>query len=180
MKTKWKEIVEGHFNYDENLPVMLLGLKRDLRDRAVRLEQARVAAAAAERRVVRYQGDDEDNVEGFGASNVQQGAGAGIVTVQQLPKPGGLSPNQEELDVIYPQEALNVAQEMRLDRYAECSALTGELCREVMEDISRAAARTTTAKGGRSDPRPARLCRGRRPPCCEIAHSHIRRPHESV
>ena len=40
---------------------------------------------------------------------------------------------------------------MRCDRYAECSALTGELMREVFEDIARVAALTTTDKGGQSD-----------------------------
>ena len=29
--------------------------------------------------------------------------------------------------IVYPQEALRVAQEMRCDRYCECSALTGEV-----------------------------------------------------
>lgn len=52
---------------------------------------------------------------------------------------------------VMPQEGLRVAQEMRCDRYAECSALTGELCREVLEDIAMTAAKTTTEKGGRSE-----------------------------
>jgi len=52
---------------------------------------------------------------------------------------------------VMPQEGLKVAQEMRCDRYAECSALTGELCREVLEDLARTAAKTTTSKGGRSE-----------------------------
>ena len=29
--------------------------------------------------------------------------------------------------IVYPQEALRIAQEMRCDRYCECSALTGEV-----------------------------------------------------
>lgn len=37
---------------------------------------------------------------------------------------------------------------MRCDRYAECSAVTGELMQEVMEDIARTAAKTTTEAGG--------------------------------
>ena len=40
---------------------------------------------------------------------------------------------------------------MRCDRYAECSALTGELMNEVFEDIARTAAKTTTEAGGLSD-----------------------------
>jgi len=53
-------------------------------------------------------------------------------------------------ECVMPQEGLRVAQEMRCDRYAECSALTGELMWEVLEDITRTAARTTTENGGLS------------------------------
>ena len=51
---------------------------------------------------------------------------------------------------IYPQEGVRVAQEMRCDRYAECSAVTGELMDQVIEDVARTAAKTTTEKGGKS------------------------------
>ncbi|KAI4234519.1 MAG: hypothetical protein L6R40_006724 [Gallowayella cf. fulva] len=54
----------------------------------------------------------------------------------------------EEEGVIYPQEAYRIAQEMRCDRYAECSAVTGELISEVFEDIARTAAKTKTDAGG--------------------------------
>lgn len=50
--------------------------------------------------------------------------------------------------IIYPQEGVRVAQEMRCDKYMECSAVTGELVHEVFEDICRTAAMSTTAKGG--------------------------------
>ncbi|KAI9046775.1 hypothetical protein LZ554_009512 [Drepanopeziza brunnea f. sp. 'monogermtubi'] len=50
--------------------------------------------------------------------------------------------------IIYPQEAYRVAQEMRCDRYLECSAATGELVREVFEDICRTAALAGTKEGG--------------------------------
>jgi Ras family protein A len=53
--------------------------------------------------------------------------------------------------IIYPQEAYRVAQEMRCDKYMECSAVTGELVHEVFEDICRTAAMTTTSKGGLSE-----------------------------
>lgn len=89
--THWKHIVETHFNYDESLPVVLLGLKRDLR------------------------------------------------------KDG--PPN-----IVFPHEAVNLAQQMRCDRYCECSAVTGELCKEVFEDIVKTAAMTTTADGGKTAP----------------------------
>ncbi|KAI4106019.1 MAG: hypothetical protein L6R37_002382 [Teloschistes peruensis] len=83
----WRKDITRHYSVDgEDVPVMLLGLKRD----------ARV----------------------------------------------------EELGVIYPQEGYRIAQEMRCDRYAECSAVTGELISEVFEDIARTAAKTKTEAGG--------------------------------
>ncbi|MCJ1293376.1 hypothetical protein MMC34_004930 [Xylographa carneopallida] len=54
--------------------------------------------------------------------------------------------------VIYPQEGYRIAQEMRCEQYAECSAVTGEYVDEVMEDIARLAAQTTTEKGALSEP----------------------------
>lgn len=89
LRGRWRVEVEAHFNYDEKMPVMVLGLKRDLR--------------------------------------------------------------KEDGRCVMPQEGLGVAQGMRCDRYAECSAVTGELCREVLEDIAQTAAKTTTEKGGRSE-----------------------------
>jgi Ras family protein A len=53
--------------------------------------------------------------------------------------------------IIYPQEAYRIAQEIRCDKYMECSAFTGELVHEVLEDICRTAAMTTTSKGGLSE-----------------------------
>ena len=44
--------------------------------------------------------------------------------------------------IVYPQEALRIAQEMRCDRYCECSALTGEV-----SEISR----KTSLYDGRAD-----------------------------
>lgn len=96
LKDTWKNIVEVHFNYDESIPVLVLGLKRELR---------------------------RDGVA----------------------------------DMVYPQEALRVAAEMRCDRYCECSAVTGELCAEVWEDIVKTALATTTEEGGRSEPPPCTL-----------------------
>ncbi|OKL63006.1 hypothetical protein UA08_01544 [Talaromyces atroroseus] len=53
----------------------------------------------------------------------------------------------ENDEIIYPQEAYRIAQELHCDRYAECSALTGELVSEAFEDIARMAAMSTTEKG---------------------------------
>ncbi|PGH10894.1 hypothetical protein AJ80_07337 [Polytolypa hystricis UAMH7299] len=57
----------------------------------------------------------------------------------------------ENDSTIYPQESYRIAQELRCDRYAECSALTGELIPEVFEDIARLAARSTTEAGGQTE-----------------------------
>ncbi|KAK2739226.1 hypothetical protein FQN55_009506 [Onygenales sp. PD_40] len=56
----------------------------------------------------------------------------------------------ENSTTIYPQEGYRIAQELRCDRYAECSAITGELIPEVFEDIATVAAKTTTEAGGQS------------------------------
>ncbi|KAI9369735.1 P-loop containing nucleoside triphosphate hydrolase protein [Aspergillus egyptiacus] len=52
--------------------------------------------------------------------------------------------------LIYPQEAYRIAQELRCDRYAECSAVTGELMPQAFEDLARLAYATTTAEGGQT------------------------------
>ena len=57
---------------------------------------------------------------------------------------------KEGEETIWPQEAYRIAQEMRCDRYAECSAVTGELMHEVFEDIAKVAAKTMTTAGGQS------------------------------
>ncbi|CAG8295267.1 unnamed protein product [Penicillium olsonii] len=86
----WRNDITRYFQYGhgERLPVMMLGLKRDLR---------------------------------------REGEG-----------------------IIYPQEGYRIAQELRCDRYAECSAVTGELLAETFEDLARLAAMTTTEEGGQS------------------------------
>ncbi|KAJ5155021.1 Small GTPase superfamily Rho type [Penicillium coprophilum] len=88
---QWRNDITRYFQYGhgERLPVMMLGLKRDLR---------------------------------------REGEG-----------------------IIYPQEAYRIAQELRCDRYAECSAVTGELLAETFEDLARLAAMATTEKGGQSE-----------------------------
>ncbi|KAK4462423.1 GTP-binding protein RHO4 [Cladorrhinum samala] len=53
--------------------------------------------------------------------------------------------------IIYPQEAYAKAQEMRADKYMECSAVTGELMTEVFDDICATALKTTTDTGGQSE-----------------------------
>lgn len=92
LQAKWKNMVEMHFNYDESLPVIVLGLKRDVRSK-----------------------EDYDGKVRMIHSDVD--------TVYDE---SGASLNGRTF--VYPQEALRVAQEMRCDRYCECSALTGEVC----------------------------------------------------
>ncbi|KAK3946094.1 hypothetical protein QBC46DRAFT_335537 [Diplogelasinospora grovesii] len=53
--------------------------------------------------------------------------------------------------IIYPQEAYRIAQEMRADKYMECSAVTGELLGEAFEDICTTAANTKSPEGGQSE-----------------------------
>jgi hypothetical protein len=57
----------------------------------------------------------------------------------------------EDANTIYPQEAYRIAQELRCDRYLECSAMTGELMKEVFEDIAKTAVGTTTDSKGLSE-----------------------------
>ncbi|KAK4166677.1 GTP-binding protein RHO4 [Cladorrhinum sp. PSN259] len=87
----WVNQVRSTFTTSDTLPLLVLGLKRDLRS--------------------------EDDPNG----------------------------------IIYPQEAYAKAQEMRADKYMECSAVTGELMTEVFDDICATALKTTTDAGGQSE-----------------------------
>ncbi|TVY13269.1 GTP-binding protein rhoA [Lachnellula arida] len=49
--------------------------------------------------------------------------------------------------IMYPQEAYRVAQELRCDKYMECSAVSGELLAEVWEDVCRTAVRSVGGAG---------------------------------
>ncbi|KAJ2959766.1 hypothetical protein NQ176_g11093 [Zarea fungicola] len=53
--------------------------------------------------------------------------------------------------IIYPQEAYQMAQTLRADRYVECSAVTGDLVKLAFEDICATAVKQTTATGGQSE-----------------------------
>ncbi|KLU81687.1 hypothetical protein MAPG_00771 [Magnaporthiopsis poae ATCC 64411] len=91
MQRVWIKEVRSTFPEGDSLPILVLGLKRDLRS--------------------------EDDPNG----------------------------------IIYPQEAYRIAQEMRADKYAECSAVTGELLSEAFEDVYKTAVKTTTDQGGQSE-----------------------------
>jgi len=52
--------------------------------------------------------------------------------------------------IIYPQEAYQLAQAMRADKYMECSAMTGELVKEAFEEICFTAVKTVKEGDGQS------------------------------
>jgi len=58
----------------------------------------------------------------------------------------------EDPNVIYPEEAYRIAQELHCDTYAECSALTGELIPQVFEDVSELAVKTLSGNSGNYQP----------------------------
>lgn len=123
LQTHWIRIAEDHFNPDDSIPIIVLGLQRDVRGREDYRGSVRPSAHSPPPSISEPITDEDS------ASSA-------------LP----LNPRT----FTYPQEALRVAQEMRCDRYCECSALTGELFREVVEDLARTAALTTTEQGGRT------------------------------
>ncbi|KAI1471324.1 P-loop containing nucleoside triphosphate hydrolase protein [Daldinia caldariorum] len=88
---QWIKQVQANFQTSDCLPVIVLGLKRDLRSET---------------------------------------------------DPNG---------IIYPQEGYKVSQEMRVDKYVECSAVTGELLKLAFEEICNTAVKMTVASGGQSE-----------------------------
>lgn len=52
-----------------------------------------------------------------------------------------------QYECVMPEEGLQAAREMRLDRYAECSALTGELMWEATQDLTKMAAKAVVDTG---------------------------------
>ncbi|KAI3323924.1 P-loop containing nucleoside triphosphate hydrolase protein [Xylariaceae sp. AK1471] len=91
MEQVWTKEVRSTFHTSHRIPVMVVGLKRDLRSET---------------------------------------------------DPNG---------VIYPQEGYKVSQDMRADKYVECSAVTGELLKLAFEEICATAAQTTSEAGEQSD-----------------------------
>ncbi|CAH0014560.1 unnamed protein product [Clonostachys rhizophaga] len=53
--------------------------------------------------------------------------------------------------IIYPQEGYQAAQQLRADRYIECSAVTGELLKLAFEDLCKTAIKCKSAAGGQSE-----------------------------
>jgi len=77
--------------------------------------------------------------------------GSDVLPVLVLGLKRDLRSEDDPNGIIYPQEAYRIAQEMRADKYMECSAVTGELLPETFEDIYLAAAKSTTAEGAQSE-----------------------------
>ncbi|KAI9827113.1 MAG: hypothetical protein M1819_007004 [Sarea resinae] len=132
--SRWKKEIMLHFASNRDVPTMLLGLKRDLR--------GKIDAGAA-------------STGGGGGGGIGRGSGSSAMgsrggAQQAAPPPPGPSNPTTDIHIIYPHEAVGVAQSLRCDRYAECSAATGELMFEVFEDLARMAAGTTTDGGGLS------------------------------
>ncbi|KAK8152838.1 hypothetical protein IWX90DRAFT_411384 [Phyllosticta citrichinensis] len=127
LRDRWLPLADVAFNRDERVAVLVLGLGRDRRDGA------------------RYR-DESEGDEGKGGcreeSERDREAGDGD---------GGTGDGEDDGGgVVTPHEALAVAQAMRCDRYAECSALTGELCGLVVEDVAKMAAAAVGEDGGRT------------------------------
>jgi Ras family protein A len=99
----WRRVFAERYEAElgVQVPVMLMGFKRDLRT------------------------DQKEMISGIEAGT-----------------------DKEEFTCVMPEQGLRAAREMRCDRYAECSATTGELMFEVLEDLTRMAAGTTTRNGG--------------------------------
>lgn len=91
LQTRWIGEVRTVFPHRDGLPILVLGLKRDLRR--------------------------EDDPNG----------------------------------TLYPHEAYNLSQQLRADMYLECSAVTGELMPQVVDDICRRAVKTASPEGGQSE-----------------------------
>ncbi|KAI4114174.1 MAG: hypothetical protein LQ345_005007 [Seirophora villosa] len=100
-----KEVTRHHRRDGEDVPLMVLGLKRDAR------------------------------VEEEGIIYPQE-VSVAVLTLQNY--------------LTKLRQGFRIAQEMRCDRYCECSAISGELVHEVFEDIARTAALTKTNAGGLS------------------------------
>ncbi|KAK7535311.1 uncharacterized protein J3D65DRAFT_669393 [Phyllosticta citribraziliensis] len=120
LRDRWLPLADVAFNRDERVAVLVLGLGRDRRDGA------------------RYR-DESEGGEGKG----------GYCEERERDREAG-DGEDDGGGVVSPHEALAVAQAMRCDRYAECSALTGELCGLVVEDVAKMAVAAVGEGGGRT------------------------------
>jgi hypothetical protein len=125
----WLPQLRLHYPDEEGMRILLLGLKRDERtDEKVRRE--------------RRGGSD-------GKCMVSSRDMRGIEVDSTSKQSDTYTDDAEDWEYVcvMPEEGLQTARHMGVDRYAECSAETGELMYEVVEDITRMAAKTTVEDG---------------------------------
>jgi Ras family protein A len=129
----WKPLVETQFNDDDTLPVVLLGLKRDVRGQDD------------------YGGSVKPAIDGTQPEDQQPINGRKFVYPQE-----GLASAQKMRCDRYCECSAMTGEVRTPTNFTPCStALTMmKLCREVFEDIAKTAAMTTTAKGGQTDGTP--------------------------
>ena len=126
----WKPLVETHFNDNDTLPVVLLGLKRDVRSQDDYGGSVKPASDAT-------QSEDRDPINGRKFLYPQEALG--IAQKMRCDRYCECSAVTGEVSI---SRSLNI----------RFSALTvPQLCREVFEDIAKTAAMTTTARGGQTD-----------------------------
>jgi Ras family protein A len=129
----WKTLVETHFNDSDTLPVVLLGLKRDVRSQED------------------YGGSVKPAIDGTVSEDQQPINGRKFVYPQE-----GLAMAQKlRCDKYCECSAVTGEASAILSTKNSFSGLIiSQLCREVFEDIAKTAAMTTTSRGGRADEPP--------------------------
>ena len=138
----WSTKLREHYPDEEGMRVLLVGLKRDLR--TDRKEKRKDWSASNGK-------GSNDTVSARPVRVLGTEIGMGAREVSNFSSTVGSSRDSEwEYECVMPEEGLQAAREMGADRYAECSAGTGELMWEVVEDITRMAAKTTVEEGRES------------------------------
>lgn len=125
----WKPLVETHFNDNDKLPVVLLGLKRDVRGQDDYGGSVKPATDGTE-----PEGQQPINGRKF----VYPQEALGIAQKMRCDRYCECSAVTGEVSVSV---SLGVVPVLMIIK----------LCREVFEDIAKTAAMTTTAKGGQTD-----------------------------
>ena len=128
----WKPLVETQFNDDDTLPVILLGLKRDVRGQED------------------YGGSVKPAIDGSQPEDQQPINGRKFV----YPQEGLASAQKMRCDRYCECSATTGEVSASYLLMSFCALTTMKLCREVFEDIAKTAAMTTTAKGGQTEGTP--------------------------
>lgn len=131
VRTFWKPLVEKHFNDDDTLPVILLGLKRDVRSQEDYGGSVRPAVNGT---------DPDDQQPLHGRTFVYPEEALKVAQGMRCDRYCECSAITGEVGILYHQWASNHA-----------NIIFTQLCRAVIEDIAKTAAMTTTSRGGRAD-----------------------------